>query len=79
MFELALPWVLVFLPVPILIWFFLPSAPLFLPSALKIPFFNAMVEIVEHEKQGFTRHKKLVYFYNLVFVVIGIGRASLGR
>ncbi|KTD39001.1 vWA domain-containing protein [Legionella oakridgensis] len=70
MFELALPWVLVFLPVPILIWFFLPSAPLFLPSALKIPFFNAMVEIVEHEKQGFTRHKKIGLFFIIWFLLL---------
>ncbi|WP_133127626.1 VWA domain-containing protein [Legionella nagasakiensis] len=70
MFELALPWVLTFLPVPILIWFFLPSASLFLPGALKIPFFNAMVEIVKHEKQSFVRHKKIGLFFLIWFLVL---------
>ncbi|WP_133129900.1 vWA domain-containing protein [Legionella yabuuchiae] len=57
MFELACPWVLLALPLPLLIWFFLPRAPLHLPAALKVPFYYAVAGIVETEKHGFAKHK----------------------
>ncbi len=59
MFELAYPWVFIFLPLPWLIWFLLPRAPLQLPAALTVPFFKAMTRVVENEKQGIVRHKKI--------------------
>lgn len=57
MFELALPWALIFLPLPWIIWFFLPRAPVQLPAALSVPFFKAMSHIVDTEKQNFGRQK----------------------
>lgn len=59
MFELALPWVLIFLPVPWLIWFLLPRAPVQLPAALTVPFFKAMTRVVDHEKRVMAGHKKI--------------------
>lgn len=50
MFELALPWVLIALPVPLLIWFCAPKMPLHLSVALKVPFFKAIAAIVDNEK-----------------------------
>lgn len=50
MFELALPWLLALLPLPLFIWFLLPRAVLKLPAALKVPFYNAMLSIVDKKK-----------------------------
>ena len=75
MFELALPWVLMLLPLPVLIWYLLPRAPLQLPAALKIPFFNAMQGIVEHEKQNIVKHTRqlliLIIWALLVWALAG--------
>lgn len=51
MFELAMPWVLVLLPLPWLIWFLAPRAPLSMPAALRVPFFQAVLGLVDTEKQ----------------------------
>lgn len=50
MFELAIPWVLICLPLPLLIWFLIPRLALQLPSALKVPFYSAMLAIVDKKK-----------------------------
>jgi len=75
MFELALPWALILLPLPLLIWFFLPRAPLHLPAALKVPFFNAMQGIVDQEKYHIIKHTKitllLLIWGLLVFALSG--------
>ncbi|MDI9819647.1 MULTISPECIES: VWA domain-containing protein [unclassified Legionella] len=52
MFELALPWVLILLPLPLLLWLFLPQLLLQLPTAMKVPFFSAMQKIMEDRKPG---------------------------
>ncbi len=59
MFELATPWILILLPFPLLIWFFVPRIHLQLPAALRVPFFNAMLGIVEQEKHSLTRQTRL--------------------
>ncbi len=50
MFELASPWVLIGLPLPLLIWFLIPRVALQLPFALKVPFYNAMLAIIDKKK-----------------------------
>lgn len=60
MFELALPWALVILPLPIALWFLLPRAKIKLPTALKVPFFDAMLGIVEHEKRSMSAQSLLI-------------------
>ena len=65
MFELATPWVLILLPLPLLIWFFLPRMNVEQPVALKVPFFNAMAGIVEHEKRSLTQQTGLFF---LIFI-----------
>ncbi len=47
MFELALPWVFIALPLPMMIWFLLPRVPLQLPAALRVPFFNDLMILME--------------------------------
>ncbi len=75
MFELALPWILILLPLPLFIWFFVPRAPLQLPAALKVPFFNAMHSIVDQEKYHLVKHTKitlLLFIWSLlVFALAG--------
>lgn len=50
MFELAQPWILVILPLPFLIWYLLPRAVLQLPAALRVPFYEAMLSIIDTKK-----------------------------
>lgn len=70
MFELALPWVLVALPLPWLIWFFVPRASPQLPSALKVPFFNAMVGVVDGVKFGKPRSSNITGLFFVWFLVL---------
>lgn len=46
MFELARPWAFVLLLLPLMVWFFLPKAKPFLPQALKLPFYDALTNLV---------------------------------
>ncbi|CEK12094.1 vWA domain-containing protein [Legionella hackeliae] len=59
MFQLALPWVLFFLPLPLLIWLLLPKAHVKLPAALKVPFFNAVMTIVDQKKHAFAAQAQI--------------------
>lgn len=60
MFELVNPWVLVALPLPVVIWYLLPRVTVTLPTALKVPFFEAMAGIVEQEKRSVSAQKLLI-------------------
>lgn len=70
MFELALPWVLLFFPVPFLIWFFIPRARIQLPAALKVPFFSAMTGIVDPKKRAMSRQKTIPLFGLIWFLAL---------
>ncbi len=83
MFELANPWVLILLPVPLFLWFCLPRTSIQLPAALKVPFFNAMQGIVEQEKRSLTKQTTLTFlsfiWFLLIFALAGprwIGKAQ---
>ena len=60
MFELVNPWALIALPLPLVIWYLLPRVKATLPTALKVPFFEAMVGIVEQEKRSVSAQKLLI-------------------
>ncbi|KTD76359.1 vWA domain-containing protein [Legionella waltersii] len=60
MFELASPWILLLIPLPLLCWFLLPRAKIYLPAALKVPFFEAMLSIVEQEKRSISAQSLLL-------------------
>ena len=60
MFEIANPWVFTVLPLPILSWFILPQTQAQMPAALRVPFFNAMLDIVESKKHRLTQQSKLM-------------------
>lgn len=69
MFELATPWALLLIPIPLFLWYLLPRAKVKLPTALKIPFFEAMLNIVEHEKR-FISAKSLLLIPTLVWLLL---------
>ncbi|MGL5742298.1 MAG: vWA domain-containing protein [Legionella sp.] len=75
MFELANPWVLLLIPVPLLLWFLMPRAKVMLPTALKVPFFSAMVGIAEQEKRSLAAQYSLLImalvWILLVFALAG--------
>jgi Ca-activated chloride channel family protein len=52
MFELANPWILVLLPIPLILWFLMPMVKVKLPTALKVPFFSAMIAIAEQKERS---------------------------
>lgn len=60
MFELASPWLLMLLPLPLFYWFLLPRAKIYLPAALKVPFFDAILPIVEQEKRSISAQSLLL-------------------
>lgn len=62
MFELAEPRILLFLPLPFLIWFLIPRATLQLPAALKVPFYHAMLTIVSNQKRAFASQAQVGLF-----------------
>ena len=60
MFELATPWTLLLLPLPLALWYLLPRAKVKLPTALNVPFFKAMLGIVEKDKRSISRYSLLL-------------------
>lgn len=75
MFELATPWVLLLLPIPLVLWYLLPRAKVKLPAALKVPFFEAMLGIVEQERRSVSAQSLLLIpaliWLLLVFALAG--------
>lgn len=60
MFELATPWVLLLLFLPLCLWYLLPRAKPHLPAALKVPFFAAISSFADRDKQALTRQYSLI-------------------
>ncbi len=75
MFELGTPWILVLLPIPLLMWLFLPRVTMQLPAALKVPFFKAMMGIAEEEKHSLTKQAKLTYLL-LIWILLLLALAD---
>lgn len=75
MFELVYPWALALIPLPLLIWLIVPRAKVSQPSALKIPFFQAMAKIIEQEKRTFRAQSSLI-IPAIIYVLLVIGLAG---
>ena len=52
MLELANPWLLLLLPLPLLIWYFLPEMSTRMSYAVKVPFFDMMQRLVYSQKKS---------------------------
>lgn len=59
MFELAMPWALWLLPLPLFFWLLFPRAKTVVSSALQVPFFEAMQGIAEQEKRSLSLQTSL--------------------
>ena len=70
MFELALPLVFIILPLPLLIWFLVPEAPNFMPAALKVPFFNALVGAIDKKKSEAAFGGKIILLFIIWFLLL---------
>lgn len=70
MFELALPWVLLALPLPWLIWKLMPRLTLQLPQALKVPFFDAMVGLIEGRKVEAIMRSNMTLLFIVWFLLL---------
>lgn len=75
MFELAWPYALLAMPVPLLVWYFIPKAPVHLPAALKIPFFNDISGQIQSSASGFIRRSHLALLF-MVWALIVIALAG---
>lgn len=61
MFELACPWVFLLLPLPWLVGLFLPPVTTASPSALKVPFFQALLLASTRDKSRRLHQKKWLH------------------
>lgn len=75
MFELANPWILLLIIVPVIVWLLLPRAKSTVPTAVKVPFFNAMEGIVEQEKRAVSVQRSLV-IPGLIWMLLVIALAG---
>lgn len=70
MFELASPWLLLFLFLPLLIWLFLPQAQEQGSAALSVPFYQAMQKIVVTEPRFAEASHALPLFYAIWILLV---------
>lgn len=70
MFELATPWALIALPLPWIVWFLLPRAPMQLSSALKVPFFNAVAGIMDQQQHGLVKSARFGILFSIWILLL---------
>jgi Ca-activated chloride channel homolog len=75
MFELAFPWVFLVLPLPFLLWFLLPRTMLQLPTALRVPFFDAICSIID-KKKPILREKTQMRLFLLIWSLLVFAAAG---
>lgn len=71
MWELAWPWALALLPVPLMVWFFLPRAALHISSALNVPFYRAIAGIIDANRYHVSSRTSLGWFLLIWCLLIG--------
>ena len=75
MFELALPAALLVLPLPFLVWMFMPRAEPIFFSALKVPFYDALGPALHHSHVDLIC-KKYLYLLGLIWVLLVLAVAG---
>lgn len=75
MFELAFPWALWALPIPLLLWWLSSRATSQLTAALRVPFFNEMKSILE-EKKSITRRASSLWFLLSIWALLILALAG---
>lgn len=71
MVELAFPWALALLPLPLLLWYLLPKAELVLPRSLNLPFFGALQGIVDQEQSSLTAQSAVLIPVFIWILLVG--------
>lgn len=69
MFELAQPWLLILLPVPLLLWHLLPRTKVIVSAALQVPFFDAMQGIADQEKHTLSA-QSLLFIPAMIWILL---------
>lgn len=80
MFELANPWALILIVLPLFLWYLLPQAKVEAAAALKVPFYDAMQKIVQQQQRAISSQISLVVpaFIWLLLVVALAGPRWVG-
>ncbi|MCR9191401.1 MAG: VWA domain-containing protein [Gammaproteobacteria bacterium] len=61
MFVIAFPWAFVLLPLPLLIWKWVAPAKASVSAALKVPFFQAVLHLVNRDRMVTMRRTSLIF------------------
>ncbi|MGQ3891596.1 VWA domain-containing protein [Legionella sp. CNM-4043-24] len=73
MFELAMPWLLLLLFLPVLVWCLIPRAETILPAALKVPFYQDLSTLMGRDGQSDERSLRAwLLFFSWVFMVFAM-------
>jgi Ca-activated chloride channel family protein len=75
MFELATPWVLIALPLPLLIWFIYPRKSVPLGGALRLPFFNDLAKTIQEKTYHLGKQGPVTLFF-IIWVLLLLALAG---
>lgn len=75
MFTLACTWCLFILPLPFVIWFWLPRVKTKLSAALKIPFYNELAAQIEQKEINPNKQKTLLSWF-IIWALLTFGLAG---
>ena len=70
MFELAMPWSLVILPLPWFVWMVFPRAKPHMAAALQVPFFNVITSMTSPKKTFVFKQNALLWLYFIWFLMV---------
>lgn len=70
MFELAMPWALLLIPLPWIIWFFIPRLKQQLPVALKVPFYKAIAGIIDSERKTAVKQTQTLLLFLIWSLIV---------
>lgn len=69
MFEIANPWVIFALPIPLIIWVLVPKSKFVVTSALKVPFFKLLQHSISTKLITFNT-KKILWFLFTIYTLL---------
>lgn len=73
MFEIANPWVIIGLPIPLMIWFIYPKSKFVVTSALKVPFFKLLQNSISTKLITFNSKKVLWFLFTIyIFLLLAL-------
>ena len=76
MIDLALPWVLLLLPLPLLAWWLLPPATARRGGALRVPFFGALSGLTGSAEEVSKGHRMALLVKSLAWLALLVAAAQ---